>query len=197
MPAVTRDDTRQRILDEALDLFAAQGVEGTPLQQIADRLNVTKAALYYHFKSKDDLIAALIEPVFDDLETWLDEVEENRPSAALRAVRLEQYLDFLLERRRILGFITRDLAVLAHPMVTRRAAPIQIRLDALLLGGDLEPADRIRATVMLTGMQGAIAAHGTEDPVLLRETILGAGQAMLRHARTRSRAGVAPPRRTA
>ncbi len=193
-----RDDTRQRILTEALDLFAEQGVEGTPLQHIADRLGVTKAALYYHFKSKDDLVAALIEPVFDDMETWLGEVEATgRLSFAARSNRLEEYLDFLLDRRRILGFITRDLAVLAHPLVTRRAGPLQARLDALLLGGDLDPADRILATVMLTGMQGAIAAHGDQDAEMLRETILGASRVLLRHARSRSRMTAAPTRRTA
>src|SRR5690606_31787714 len=43
-----RGDTRQRIQDVALDLFAEQGYEKTSLREIAERLDVTKAALYYH-----------------------------------------------------------------------------------------------------------------------------------------------------
>ena len=42
--------TRQRIQAVALELFTEQGYEKTSLREIAERLNVTKAALYYHFK---------------------------------------------------------------------------------------------------------------------------------------------------
>src|SRR6516165_6389439 len=51
--------TRDRILDVALDLFTTQGFDGTSLRQIAERLDITKAALYYHFESKDDILMAL------------------------------------------------------------------------------------------------------------------------------------------
>jgi AcrR family transcriptional regulator len=66
-------DTRQRILDVALELFAEQGYEKTSLREIAERLNVTKAALYYHFASKEALLAgivdSLVEPA-DELVAW-------------------------------------------------------------------------------------------------------------------------------
>src|SRR5262249_59685865 len=52
-------NTRERILDVALDLFIAQGFDGTSLREIAQRLGLTKAALYYHFTSKDDILMAL------------------------------------------------------------------------------------------------------------------------------------------
>jgi AcrR family transcriptional regulator len=58
-PHHTKADTRERILDVALDLFTEQGFDGTSLREIAERLNVTKAALYYHFESKDDILLAL------------------------------------------------------------------------------------------------------------------------------------------
>jgi len=51
--------TRERILDVALDLFTEKGFDGTSLREIAERLGVTKAALYYHFASKDDILLAL------------------------------------------------------------------------------------------------------------------------------------------
>ena len=66
-------DTRQRALDVALELFAEQGYEKTSLREIAERLDVTKAALYYHFASKEALLAGivdgLIEPA-DELVAW-------------------------------------------------------------------------------------------------------------------------------
>ena len=50
---IERTGTRERIKQVALELFTEQGYEGTSLREIAERLGVTKAALYYHFKSKD------------------------------------------------------------------------------------------------------------------------------------------------
>ncbi len=58
-----RQDTRDRILDVARELFSEQGYEKTSLREIADRLGFTKAALYYHFQSKEQLLFALVEPM--------------------------------------------------------------------------------------------------------------------------------------
>jgi AcrR family transcriptional regulator len=51
--------TRTRILDVALDLFVEKGFDGTSLREIAEKLGITKAAIYYHFASKDDILMAL------------------------------------------------------------------------------------------------------------------------------------------
>src|ERR1700728_3994702 len=51
--------TRERILNVALDLFTEKGFDGASLREIAERLGVTKAAIYYHFASKDDILMAL------------------------------------------------------------------------------------------------------------------------------------------
>jgi AcrR family transcriptional regulator len=56
-----RGNTRQRIQDVALELFAEQGYEKTSLREIAEHLDVTKAALYYHFKTKEEIIVSLFE----------------------------------------------------------------------------------------------------------------------------------------
>ncbi len=58
-PEAASVNTRERILDVALDLFIQQGFDGTSLREIAEQLGVTKAALYYHFESKDDILMAL------------------------------------------------------------------------------------------------------------------------------------------
>ena len=44
-----RTDTREQIRRLALQLFAERGYDGTSLREIADRLGITKAAVYYHF----------------------------------------------------------------------------------------------------------------------------------------------------
>ncbi|MEV0578600.1 helix-turn-helix domain-containing protein [Streptomyces sp. NPDC050392] len=64
---------REHIKRTALDLFVERGYDGTSLRQIAEALNVTKAAVYYHFKTKEGILAALFEerirPV-EDLIAW-------------------------------------------------------------------------------------------------------------------------------
>jgi AcrR family transcriptional regulator len=52
-------ETRERILDVALELFNERGYDKTSLREIAERLDVTKAALYYHFASKQDILLEL------------------------------------------------------------------------------------------------------------------------------------------
>jgi AcrR family transcriptional regulator len=70
-----RGNTRQRIQDVALDLFAEQGYEKTSLREIAEHLDVTKAALYYHFKTKEEILVS----VFDDrTRPILDLIEWGR-----------------------------------------------------------------------------------------------------------------------
>ncbi len=67
---IVANDTRERILAVASELFIEQGYDGTSLREIAERLDVTKAALYYHFQSKEQILAELLAPA----ETLLSEL---------------------------------------------------------------------------------------------------------------------------
>ncbi|ROQ68069.1 TetR family transcriptional regulator [Streptomyces sp. 840.1] len=72
-PQPRRGNTRQRIQDVALDLFAEQGYEKTSLREISEKLDVTKAALYYHFKTKEDILVSIFEDLnrpVEDLIVW-------------------------------------------------------------------------------------------------------------------------------
>lgn len=58
---MSRGNTRQRIQDVALEMFAERGYEKTSLREIAEQLGVTKAALYYHFKTKEDIVISIVD----------------------------------------------------------------------------------------------------------------------------------------
>jgi AcrR family transcriptional regulator len=66
---LTRDEkkarTRERLLDAAADVFARRGFQAASLDEVADEAGLTKGAVYSNFKSKDDLIVALIETRLD------------------------------------------------------------------------------------------------------------------------------------
>ena len=59
---------RDRLLQAAAELFGRHGYAGTSLQMIADRVGVRKGAIYHHFHTREDLLAALVAPVVDALE---------------------------------------------------------------------------------------------------------------------------------
>ncbi|MEI7902687.1 MAG: TetR family transcriptional regulator [bacterium] len=54
------EQTRQKILKAALDLFTEKGYERTTFEDVAERIQLTKGAVYWHFKSKPDLFAELV-----------------------------------------------------------------------------------------------------------------------------------------
>lgn len=60
-----RGNTKQEILEAALDLFSVQGFEATSLSQIADAVGIRKASLYSHFKNKQAILDALVRDVLD------------------------------------------------------------------------------------------------------------------------------------
>ena len=66
-----RCGTVDRIQRAALALFLQQGYQRTSLREIADELAFTKAALYYHYRSKDELLQAVLDPLLSELEeSW-------------------------------------------------------------------------------------------------------------------------------
>ena len=67
-----KTDTRSRIQEVALRLFIEKGYEATSLREIAEELGVTKAALYYHFDTKEKIVTSLI----DDRIARLEELAE-------------------------------------------------------------------------------------------------------------------------
>src|SRR5437879_5527040 len=143
-PASTRPDTRARILDAALDVFSEHGFEGSSLQQIADRLDLTKAALYYYFRSKDELLEALVEPAITGIDEILDACSAEPDTPARRKKFMVRFLDHLLRQRRLTAYITRDLATLAHPAISSGNEERRARISAMLAGSDLDFKEQVR-----------------------------------------------------
>ncbi len=91
-----RGDTRERIQRVALERFTTNGYDQTSLREIAEDLGVTKAALYHHFKSKEEILDALLDDVAAELKSIVSWMEEGPPTRERR-----------LEAIRRLGELTR------------------------------------------------------------------------------------------
>jgi AcrR family transcriptional regulator len=79
-----RTDTRRRIHEAALDVFSERGYERATLREIAERLEITRPALYYHFKSKEEILADVhreLAATIDDVLTW---ARSQPPDASTR-----------------------------------------------------------------------------------------------------------------
>jgi AcrR family transcriptional regulator len=108
-PAV---NTRERILDVALDLFIVQGFDGTSLREIAERLGFTKAALYYHFASKDDILMALHMRLHDFGRDALVAMGSEPVTLQAWGRLLDELVDHMITQRKIFALHQRNQAAL-------------------------------------------------------------------------------------
>ncbi len=139
-----RDETRDRILAVALQLIADHGFAATSTREISERLGFTKAALYYHFRTKDDLLAAIVAPMIEDLRALVEKVSPRRGPAARRQL-VEGYVDLVASHEDLVRVLSDDPSVRRSVALTA-AAPLYDRI-AQLLSGTEAPGTAQRATV--------------------------------------------------
>ncbi|MGN9891167.1 TetR/AcrR family transcriptional regulator [Micromonospora sp. L31] len=143
--------TRERIQAVALELFTEQGYERTSLREIAERLNVTKAALYYHFKSKDEIVNSLVEDRvrrIDELIAW---ARSQPPTRDTRRALLNRYADmmFASEQPSVMRFFEQNQTVLKSLSAGMQMRERMLGLADQLCQGDKSPAAQLRATLTL------------------------------------------------
>ena len=80
-------ETREKILDAAETLFQRHGVSRTSLQDIAEAAELTRGAIYWHFKDKAEMFNAMMERAIMPLEQAMDCANEARPEAPLEQLR--------------------------------------------------------------------------------------------------------------
>ena len=173
-----RPDTRERIQSVALELFAEQGYDKTSLREIAERLDVTKAALYYHFKSKEDIVTSLVEDYFgqiDELVSW-GRTQPKTPES--RAEVMRRYYAIVAGAGEVFRMLQHNQASvnsLAH--AKNRSELFRERMDALiglLTEPDAPLPSQIRAAVALASVSFGCMfyADRADDPERLRAVVL-------------------------
>lgn len=141
------NSTRERILDVALDLFLAQGYDGTSLRQIAEQLGVTKAALYYHFESKEDILLALHMRIHDFGKDALDSIGDEPMTLERWGQLLDQVVDKMLAQRKLFLMHERNQAAMEKLHSKEHEAAnddIQNRFRKILLDTRVPERDRVR-----------------------------------------------------
>jgi len=176
-----RGETRERVLDAALELFGEHGVGGTSLQMIADRLGVTKAAVYYLFPAKEDIVVAVLQPLFDQL-SGVVEAARNEPARRRRFdLLLEGMVDLVLDHRLVTAALQGDPGV-AEIMRQQPQMIEQITgFSALLLGPEPDLAAQIQASLFGGGLMiiGSDPLLRDVDRTTLRHELLAGGRRLL------------------
>jgi AcrR family transcriptional regulator len=123
------DDTRSRILEEALALFGARGYEAVGVQDVCSASGITKPSLYHHFGSKKGLLEAIEE---DRYLPFVDAVRERgRYAGDVQTALLAVVKSFLGAARRDPSFARLRLSVAFSPPESEQHAVFRPRTEAL------------------------------------------------------------------
>ncbi|MGZ5403391.1 MAG: TetR/AcrR family transcriptional regulator [Nocardioides sp.] len=168
-PQAPRGQGRARVINAALDQFAVHGVSGTSLQMIADHLGVTKAAVYYQFHAKEEIVLAVVEDAFDDLFRFLDVAQAAPSPDEAAAAALAGLVDLVVDHRRAVSTLFGDPEAGRVIESHHRFQGLKERLGDLLLGP--EPDVRRRVAVTLVGAGTAQAAMSPDLADVADETL--------------------------
>ncbi|GAA4903720.1 TetR family transcriptional regulator [Stackebrandtia albiflava] len=148
-------NTRERIQQVAMDLFTEQGYEQTSLREIAERLGVTKAALYYHFKTKEEIAASFFEGFGADVDALVAWSEERTPNLEARRELVNRYADLLMRHHTLLRFMHQNPPVLRKQDKESIFKQRMHRLHGFLVDPDAPLIERLRAHDAIMTMHSA------------------------------------------
>ncbi len=103
--------TKDLIIDSAEKLFARFGYLGVSMADIADSLEITKAALYYHFSSKEDLYLKVLENAFREFSETIKKISDEDLNIQKKFCKtITTYIDFSLKRKGLAKLTMRELS---------------------------------------------------------------------------------------
>ncbi|GKQ37257.1 TetR/AcrR family transcriptional regulator [Streptomyces sp. A012304] len=169
-----RGNTRQRIQDVALELFAEQGYEKTSLREIAERLEVTKAALYYHFKTKEEIIVSLFADLTQPIKDLIEWGKGQPHTLENKQELLRRYSQALSEAAPLYRFMQENQATVRELRIGESFKDRIKDLRDIIVDPDASLADQVRcASAIFTLHAGVHFLQDLEgDPEKKREAVL-------------------------
>lgn len=156
--------TRERILDIALELFTEQGYDKTSLRDIAERLGTTKAALYYHFERKEDILLELhlrLHALGREALERLDDLEDGQQRADAWPRLLDDFIDEVVNNRELVLMHQRNPGALEQLQHNERHQAenddIEQRFRRILQSTEIPLERRVRMACSIAAVVGALA----------------------------------------
>ncbi|RBQ21320.1 TetR/AcrR family transcriptional regulator [Spongiactinospora rosea] len=148
-----RSDTRVRIQRVALELFAEQGYEKTTLREVADRLRITRPALYYHYKAKEDILAGVMADLADSVDELNDWARAQPATEEARREVLRRIFELLDGQwRPLLRFIQVNQAVMRKIPAGQRMRDSFLAMLAILATPEMDPAQRFQVMLAVVAI---------------------------------------------
>jgi AcrR family transcriptional regulator len=150
----------RRIAHLALARFRVSGFVGTSIADLAGALGISKAAIYYHYRSKDALLQHLVDPLLDAIDACIH--DHHQPTPTARPL-LDAYLAVLLAHREVVPLVATDVAVLNHPRIGPRLRAQNHQLQSWLTAPDTSVSARLRAEAALGAIWRPLIAQPPLD----------------------------------
>lgn len=178
--------TRQKLIDAAVELFRRHSVAGTSLQMISDELGLTKSAIYHHFRTRDELLTAIMEPVIGELAALVETAEAQRGSRAQAESMLTGYISLAVAHRELFPILSGDPGVADLLRQQRHVAALVKRQADLLAGAEPGASGQVKVAIVMAGVAAAVGVDfdGIDDQELY-DQLVTAGRRTL---------GLKPPR---
>jgi AcrR family transcriptional regulator len=143
--------TRERIKHVALELFTEHGYEQTSLREIAEQLGVTKAALYYHFKSKEELLESFLTDRFAELDAHTAWLKEQPRTREVRREFIRRYSTtvYSAQHHKVMRFLETNQAALKETSIGAKMRDRMRTLLDALVDRDEPLSDQLRVALGL------------------------------------------------
>lgn len=157
-----RTNTREQIRAVALELFSERGYDKTSLREIAERLGVTKAAVYYHYRTKEEILSSLLDEHLAGMDAIVEWGQAQPPGPDRRREILQRYSALLAGPTDEAPQLTRFLQE-SQTSIKELATGAGMRerfqqLSALLVEPDAELVEQLRGRLALVALHfGAFA----------------------------------------
>ncbi|MGX8262111.1 TetR/AcrR family transcriptional regulator [Streptomyces cellulosae] len=169
-----RGNTRQRIQEVALELFAEQGYEKTSLREIAERLDVTKAALYYHFKTKEEILVSIFADLSRPIEDLIEWGRRQPHSLETKQEIIRRYSAALMDAAPLFRFMQENQAAIRELRIGDMFKTKMLGLRDILIDPDADLVDQVRCISALFTLHAGmhILQEVESDPGKRREAVL-------------------------
>jgi AcrR family transcriptional regulator len=153
------EKTRRAVLETARRLFAEHGFDATSLQLIADTMGVTKAGVYYYFRTKLAILEALLEDSIAAFDAMLDTAQATEDRAARREQLVDGFVGQVVANRTLSPLSRTDPGMRRHERIQRALDEQAERGLHLLFGSDPTP-DEQAAYAMVTDLGPVVRLFG-------------------------------------
>jgi len=137
MEAITKQsediiqDTKKSIIDVARQFFSEYSYLGVSMSDIAKKLNITKAALYYHFTGKAEIYGKVLDDVFNDLSLSITQASNEATIDKKLHKLIKNYLDFGFEEKNLIKALMLKLSP-ADDQITKHITQLRERVAHLI-----------------------------------------------------------------